>query len=398
MVVQDNPLLAVWDAPYEMPPFKDIEPEHFRPAFNAAFDAHKAEIAAIIAHEDKPSFGNTIEALEKSGRLLTRVSSVFFNLTSAHTNPALQEIERDIAPVFAKHFNEVYTNTALFKKVDALFEAKDELSLTPEQLRVLDRYHRGFVRSGAQLDEAGKARMSAISERLAELTTRFAQNVLADEADYKLVLEEGADLDGLPDFLTHAAARTASDLGLEGKYVITLARSSIEPFLQFSSRRDLREEAFKAWLARGGKQGETDNRAIIAEIVKLRQEKARLLGFDTYAAFKLDDSMAKSPAAARGLLMEVWPAAREKAAAEREALADTIRREGGNFDLAPWDWRYYAEIMRKRDFEISEAEIKPYFQLDKMIEAAFWTAGKLFGLSFRERHDVPVYHPDVRVW
>jgi peptidyl-dipeptidase Dcp len=397
MTTLDNPLLAEWTAPYEMPPFAEIRPEHYRPAFDAAFTAHDKEIAAIIADPAPPSFDNVLGALERSGEMLRRVALVFFNLVSTDSDEALQEIEREITPRMAAHNQAIFTNQNLFNKIDAVKSRVEELGLTSEQRRLLEETHRAFVRSGAQLDEAGRRRMAEITERLAALSTQFAQNVLADESSYLMLLDEG-DLDGLPGFLRSAAAATAKDRGHEGKYAITLSRSSIGPFLQFSTRRDLREEAFKAWIARGAGGGGTDNRAIIAETLRLRAEKAMLLGFDTFVEYSLDNTMAKTPDAVRDLLLAVWEPARARAAEDRDALARLVAEEGGNFAIAPWDWRHYAEKLRKAKHNLDEAELKPYFELNRMIEAAFETARRLFGLSFNERTDLPVYHPDVRVW
>ncbi len=346
MSTTDNPLLAPWTAPYEMPPFAEIELEHYHPAFEAALARNNEEITAIIADPAPPTFENVIEALERSGRPLQRVCSVFFNIASADTNEALQEIEREITPRLAAHGQAIATNQALFAKVYAVYAQREALGLTSEQRRLLEELHREFVRAGAQLDEAGRKRMAEIAEREAGLTTQFAQNVLADESSYLMLLEDG-DLDGLPGWLRSAAAATAKERGHESKYAITLSRPSIAPFLQFSTRRDLREEAFKAWIARGAKGGATDNRAIIAELLKLRAEKARLLGFESYAKFSLDNTMAKTPEAVRDLLLAVWEPARARAEEDRAELAAIAAREGGNSAMAPWDWRHYAEKLRK---------------------------------------------------
>jgi peptidyl-dipeptidase Dcp len=398
MTSPTNPLLAEWTGAYELPPFAEIRAEHYVPALEAAFAAHNAEIAAIVADPAEPGFDNVIAALERAGKLLNRVGSVFHNLTAADTSEALQAIEREMMPRYAAHVQAIATNPALFANVDALYRRRHALGLDAEQMRVLERHHLGFLRAGARLDEAGRKRMAEIAERLARLGTKFSQNVLADEAGYMLLLESEADLAGLPEFLRAAAADTAAERGHPGKYAITLSRSSIEPFLQFSSRRDLREEAFRAWIDRGVKGGETDNRAIIAEILALRAERARLLGYDSFAAFKLDDTMAKESAAVRALLEKVWEPARARAAAERDLLAARASAEGDNASIEPWDWRYYAERVRKAEHDLDEAVVKPYFELDRMIAAAFETARRLFGLSFVERTDLPRYHPDVRTW
>ena len=391
-----NPLLSDWTGPFGLPPLPAIKPEHFRPAFDRALSGHRAEIDAISADPAAPSFGNTIEALEKSGRTLDRVSNVFFVLAGADTGEAIEAVEREISPLLARHSNALYLDRALYVRLAELYRRRGELGLNAEQARVLDRYHTRFVRAGGALDKPAQDRLAAINEHLASLGTQFSQNVLADEKAYALVLEEG-DLAGLPDFTRDAARAAADERGAPGKYAITLARSSCESFLQFSSRRDLREKIFQAWIKRGENGGATDNRALIAEMVGLRAERAKLLGFDTYADYRLDDQMAKTPQAARKLLDEVWGRARAKAAIERDALQAMIAEEGGNFALAPHDWRYYAEKLRKAKYELDEAEIKPYFQLDKMVEAAFEAAHRLFGLSFTPV-SAPLYHADARAF
>jgi peptidyl-dipeptidase Dcp len=390
----DNPLLLPWSGPYGLPPFESIRPDQFSPAFTTALAEQQAEIAAIAESPEAPTFANTVEALERSGIALKRVGGVFFNLAGSHTNDAIQAVEREMAPVLAKHRNSIFMNEALFRRVDALYNERENLGLTAEQARVLERYHTIFVRAGAQLAPDEKKRLAAVTERLASLGTQFSQNVLADEKSYRLVLETEEDLAGLPSFLREAAAQAAEEAGLKGKYVITLSRSSIEPFLQFSSRRDLREQAFKAWAARGDNGNATDNKAIIAEMVALRAERAKLLGDD----FKLADTMAKTPDAVLALLNEVWTPARSRAQTERDALQAQAQMRGDNIEIAPWDWRYYADQVRMARHNLDEATIKPYFQLDRIIDAAFDTAHRLFGLTFRELQDFPRYHPDIRAW
>jgi peptidyl-dipeptidase Dcp len=346
----------------------------------------------------KPTFANTIEALERAGRKLERAAGVFYNLSSAETNAEMQKIEREVAPRFAKHSMRVFQNARLFKRLDALMKQKKSLGLTLEQSRVLERYHRSFIRSGAALDAKSRKRMAAIAQKLATLGTKFGQNVLADEQDYLLVLESEQDLAGLSPALRAAASQGAAERGHKGKFAISLARSSVEPFLQFSARRDLREQAFKAWRQRGAKGGKTDNRKLIAEILALRAERSRLLGFKTSADAALEFTMAKRPGNVRKLLMQVWAPARERAREERDELQKAVVAEGGNFEVAGWDWRYYAEKVRKAKYDVDEAEVKPYLQLDNVIAAAFDVATRLFGLKFVERTDLPVYHPDVRAF
>ncbi|MGI9406662.1 MAG: M3 family metallopeptidase [Hyphomicrobiaceae bacterium] len=398
MPASANPLLADWSAPHEMPPFAEIKVDHFPVAFDTALAEDRADIDAIAANPDAPTFANTIDELERAGPALERVASVFFNLASADTNDAIQAIERDMAPRLARHSSETVLNTALFARIRTLYDRCDTLGLTTEQNRVLERYYKNFLRAGAGLDEAGKKRMAETSERLAALTTQFTQNVLADESSFHLPLETEDDLEGLPPFLRAAAQKNAQDLELDASHVITLARSSIDPFLQFSDRRDLRERAFAGWTARGANGGESDNLAIIREIVQFRRERAQLVGSATFAEYKLDDSMAKTPAAVEDLLTTVWGPARRRALEERDALQAVASAEGHNFSIAPWDWRYYAEKVRKEKYDLDETTLKPYFQLDQMIAAAFQSATNLFGLTFKELDGIAMYHDDVRVW
>jgi peptidyl-dipeptidase Dcp len=393
----ENPFFANWTTADAVPPFDRIKPEHFRQAYERALAEHASEVSAIAADPTPPSFDNTIAALETSGRALTRVNNVFHVLAGAHTNDALLAIERETAPQIARHWNKVHTNETLFRRIDALMRSADNLGLTAEQKRVLERYHITFRRAGAGLDAAAKKRLAEIIERLAALGTDFSQNVLADEQAFVLSLHDEAELAGLPDFMREAMKSEAQERGLDG-YAVTLSRSSVEPFLQFSARRDLREKAFRAFIMRGDNGGPTDNKAIIAETVRLRAERAKLLGFDDFAHYRLDDAMAKTPGAVRNLLDTVWVRARQRALHDRDDLQALIQEDGGNFKLAPWDWRYYAEKLRQKRCDFDEAAIKPYLSLERMIDAAFYAAQRLFGLSFRPRTDVPVWHSDVRAW
>ena len=394
----DNPLLEEGAGPFGVPAFDRIRPDHFREAFARAFAAHTAEVAAIAGNAAAPSFANTVAALEASGEALTRTSDVFNLLAGAHTDDAILAIERELAPLKAKHWDAILMDAALFGRIDGLHQMRERLALSVEERRVLERYHLRFVRAGAALDAATKTRLADINARLATLGTIFSQNVLADEQAYALLLDGEEDLAGLPDFVRAAARGAAEERGHAGKHVITLSRSSVEPFLQFSARRDLREKVFRAWTARGAGGGATDNKAIIAEIITLRTERARLLGYESFAQYRLDDSMAKTPEAVRSLLDQVWAPALRRAVADRDALQALLQAEGKNFTLAPWDWRYYAEKLRKLRCDVDEAAIKPYLELGQIIEAAFYTANRLFGLTFEPRHDVPVWHADVRVW
>ena len=393
-----NPFFETWTTPFGLAPFDRLAPEHFLPAFERGMAEHLADIDTIVADARPLSFESVIVPLERMGALLRRVNGVFWNLTGSNTNDALQAIEREIAPRLARHYQSVSINPELFRRVEAVWAERDALDLDEEQARVLDLTYQGFVRDGARLEPEAKERLTAVVERLAVLGTQFSQNVLADEKSYGLVLQAPEDLAGLPPAAVDATAQAAAERGLPGQHVVTLSRSLVVPFLQYSARRDLRETVFTAWLRRGENEGPTDNRAIVAETVKLRAERARLLGFETFADFKLQPVMAKTPEAVQTLLDRVWERARDRAAREEADLQAAIRDEGGHFTVAAHDWRYYAEKVRKAKYDIDEAEVKPYLELGNMIAAAFDTASRLFGLSFAERHDLALYHPDVRAF
>lgn len=393
----ENPLLRAWQTPFEAPPFAEIAPEHFLPAFEQAFVDHAAEIAAIVHDPSTPDFANTITALERSGKLLSRVSAVFYDLVSANSNPALLETDKEVSLRMARHWNPIMMNAVLFGRIALLHDNRSTLRLTGEQMRLLERTYTRFHRSGAGLDETAKARMAEINERLAHLGTAFGHHLLGEEQDWFMELGE-ADLDGLSDTFVASARAAADERGLPGKAIMTLSRSFVEPFLKSSTRRDLREKVFKAFTARGDNGNANDNNATIVEILSLREESAKLLGFPTFAAYRLEDSMAKTPEAVRGLLERVWKPARARALADRDSLQELVAEEGDNFALAPWDWRYYAEKLRQRRANFDDAAIRPYLVLEHMIDAAFDCATRLFGVTFTERKDVPVWHPDVRVW
>jgi peptidyl-dipeptidase Dcp len=393
-----NPFFAeAWTTPFAAPPFNEIKAEHYGLAFEEGMKRHRAEVAKVAAQPEPATFANTIEALEVSGRMLTKTASVFFAQTSTHTSDALDALELELSPKLAAHQNAILQDPALFARVDAVYAARDTLGLTSEQKRLLTEMHGEFVRAGARLDAPKRARMAAIDSRLAELSTQFGQNQRADERQFELVLDK-ADLAGLPESLHAGYAETAKTRGHEDKFVVTLQRPSVEPFLQFSSRRDLREKAWRAWAARGDNADAEDNNALIVDMVKLRTERAQLLGFPNHAAFALDDRMAKTPEAARALMEKVWTPAKATALREARELQAQINREKGGFKLAPWDWRYYAEKVRAARYNLDPEEVRPYFELNRMLEASFWTAEELFGVTVTELKDVPVYDPDVRVF
>lgn len=398
MTDSTNTEIFSWTGLNGLPRFDRIADGDYATAFEAAFAAHDAEIEAIAGNPEAPNFDNTIVALEVAGVALSRVSALFWNRAGAHTNPEIHALERDIAPKMSRHYSRIGMSAALFRRIDTLWETRDNLGLDGEEMRVLERHWKGFVQSGAKLPRAKQERLAEINERLASLGATFGQNVLADEKDWSLLLSNGPDLDGLPGFLRSAMAEAAAERGHADRFAVTLSRSIIEPFLTFSENRGYREQAFRAWVARGANGGETDNRAVISETLALRHEKAKLLGYETYAALKLDDTMAKTPEAVNGLLMQVWEKAVARARQEERDLASIARREGRNHAVMPWDWRYYAEKLRAERFDFSEAELKPYLQLERIIEASFEVAERLFGITAKEVKDIPAYHPDVRTF
>ncbi len=393
-----NPLLQPWNTPFGLPPFEAVQAEHFEPAFDEALKQHRAEIDAIGADPQPPSFENTVAALDRSGRLLQSLENLFYNLASSETSPALQAVEMRLAPVLAAHHSAMSMDQALFARIDALHRARDTLALSPEQRRVLERFHLGFVRAGATLGPAEQTRYAQIVGRLAELTTRFGQNVLADESGFRLVLRGEADCAGLPEFARAAMRQAALDRGIEDGLLVTLSRSHIVPFLTFSERRDLREQAWRAWTTRGEHPGAHDNRAIAHEILTLRNEQARLHGYASYADYALSDTMAGRQAAVTALLEQVWEPAKARAAEELEALRALALSRGESAQLEPWDWRYYAEKVRQVRYELDEATVKPYFPLTRMVEALFDCAQRLFGIRFVARPELRAYHPDVQVY
>ncbi len=390
-----NPLLAPWNTPFEMPPFDKITDADFSPAVDAAIDTARDAIAAITHNKEAPSFANTIEALEIADAQLGRVLGAFYALAGADSTPQREALQREFAPKLSAYGSVISSNVALFERIDDLWTRRDVMDLTPEEARVLMLTRRGFVRAGAQLTGANAERLKEVKARLAVLGTQFMQNVLADEKDWTMALSE-EDLAGLPDFVV-ATARAAGEEKDAGGPVVTLSRSLIVPFLQFSPRRDLRQRAYEAWTARGANGGETDTRGIAAETLALRSERAALLGYESFADYKLETEMAGTPEAVRDLLMQVWTPARAAAEADADVLEAMLLADGFAAPLEAWDWRYYSEKRRVAEHDLDEAALKPYLQLDRMIEAAFSCATRLFGLEFQPV-DAPKYHEDVRTW
>ncbi len=394
-----NPLLQPWNTAHGLPPFEQVRTEHFEPAFEVAMRQQLDEIEQIAAAgAEPPTFANTIAAFDGCGRLLKRIDGLFSNLTSSETSPELQAVERRMAPQLAVHRSKVFMHPGLFARIAAVHAEREHLGLTGEQCRLVERFHADCVRAGAKLAPADQLHYRQIIERLAELTTRFGQNVLADESSYRLILRTPADTAGLPDFVRATAKQAALDRGITDGLAITLSRSHIVPFLTFSERRDLREQAYRAWTTRGAHDGPHDNRPIASEILALRREQARLHGHASYADHALTDTMARKPEAVAQLLEQVWVPAKARAEEERAALEALALSRGEHITIDAWDWRYYAEKVRQVRYDIDEAEVKPYFPLERMVEALFECAELLFGVRFILQPEARAYHPDVKVY
>jgi len=392
----DNPLLAEWNTPFGTPPLDRIEEAHFLPAFEVALVRHRAEIEAIAKNPEAPTFENTLLAMEQAGADLGRVSRVFSNLASSATNDEIRAIQREMSPRLAAHSASITLNPELFARIDALYQNRDSLELSPQQDRLLVTTHEDFIRAGAQLEGADRDRFAEIRSELAGLYTRFSQNEQADREAWTLALSED-DIAELPNYIASAAAGAAADRDLNG-HVVTLARSSVEPFLQSSPNREQRETAWRAWTQRGDNDNDNDNKNTIREILALRLEMANLLGYETFAHYRTAGTMAGTPEAALALMDQVWWPARERALEEATDIQTRIANAGGGFELAPWDWRYYTQQVRAERYDLDESEVKAYLQLDEMIDAMFFVAERLFDVRFVERDDIPTYHPDVRVW
>jgi peptidyl-dipeptidase Dcp len=393
------PLLAPWTGPYGgVPAFDKVKVADFAPALEAAMAEELKEVAAIADNPAAPSFDNTITALERSGQALDRVSTYYGIWGGTLSTPEMREVEKAMAPKLAAHGDAILQNAKLFQRIEAVYEGREAANLTPEQSRLTWRYWNRFVRAGAKLDPAAKARVAQINGELAQAFTTFSQNLLADETDYVLYLKTEAELRGLPDDVRAAAAAAAEERGRPGEYAILNTRSSMDPFLTYSERRDLREKVWRTYYSRGDNGDAHDNNGVIQKILKLRAERAKLLGYETHAHWRLEDAMAKTPEAAMDLMMRVWPAAIARVAeevAEMQAIADA---EKGGVKIEPWDYRYYAEKVRAARYDLDMNEVKAYLQLDRLVDGMFWVAGDVFGMDFQPVTGLPVYHPDVRVW
>ena len=393
-----NPFSNAFDTPFGVPPFDEIKLEHYEPAFEEAMARHAAEIAAITGSADAPTFANTVEAMERSGEMLARVSNVFFSLNSSLTNDEMQRIAQEVAPKLSKHADDILMNEKLFLRVKAVYEKRDGLGLTTEQRKLLDETYKSFVRNGANLDKEKQVTLREINEKLSVLTLQFGENVLKENNRFELVIDQKADLAGLPENVVTGAAEAAKERGHEGKWVFTLHKPSMIPFLTYSEKRDLREKIFKAYINRGDNNDELDNKKALAEIASLRVERAHLLGYKTHADYVLEENMAKTPDKVYEFLGRVWTPGLEKAKAEVAEMQKMIADEGESFKLEAWDWWYYAEKVKKAKYNLDEEMLRPYFELENVRQGAFGVASRLYGITFNEIAAVPKYHEDVRVF
>jgi peptidyl-dipeptidase Dcp len=396
--ISNNPFFEEWNTPFQTPPFSKIKNEHFLPALEEGIKQQRAELEQIINNSEPPTFQNTIAALEKSGKLLTKVTRVFFNLTGANTNDELQKVAEKITPELTKLNNDIYLNEKLYQRIKTIYDEKDKLNLSKEELRLLDNYYSDFTRAGIGLTEEKKARLREINQQLSSLQLKFGDNLRKETNALGLVIDKEEDLIGLPEAVIKAASELAEANGLKGKWAFNLQRPSWTPFLQYSQKRELREKLYKAYINRGNNNNEFDNKEIIKQIVALRIEKAKLLGYETYAHFKLEKNMAKTPENVIKFLNELWMPAINQAKNEANEMQKLIDAEGGKFKLAAWDWWYYSEKVKKEKYALDEGMIRPYFKMENVRKGAFDVASKLYGIKFIKRNDIEVYDSDVEVY
>ncbi|MDD4362548.1 MAG: M3 family metallopeptidase, partial [Bacteroidales bacterium] len=395
---QGNPFFEDYNTPYGAVPFDKISIEHYMPAFVEGMNQHKLEIDAIAGNPEAPTFDNTIAAMDYSGELLNKVSSVFFNLTSSHTNDEMQAIAQELSPLLSEHEDNIRLNAPLFKRIESLYKNRDNLNLNTEQQRLLEKYYKNFVRSGAALNESQQERLRQINKEMSLLTLQYSDNVLKETNAYRLIIDNEKDLSGLPQAVVDAAAEAAAEADLSGKWVFTLHNPSRLPFLQYADNRELRERILKAYYMRGDNNNEADNKEIVRKLVNLRVEKAQMLGYNTFAEYVLEETMAKNPKNVYDFLDGIWPKALQQAQKEVKELQQLIDSEGGKFKLEAWDWWYYAEKLRKEKYQLDEEELKPYFEMQSVREGLFTVANKLFGINLKPINNVPIYHPDVEVF
>ncbi|MEJ2105585.1 MAG: M3 family metallopeptidase, partial [Ignavibacteriaceae bacterium] len=394
----DNPFFREWKTPFQTPPFSEIKKEHFLLAYEEGIKQQNAEFEAIVSNSDKPTFENTITAIEKSGQLLTKVNKVFSSLSGTDNDDEMQKIAEASTSMLSKHFDDFYLNEKLFQRIKTLYDEKGSLNLTTEQSRVLENYYLDFVRGGANLDEEGKEKLRKINNELSQLILKFGDNVRRENNKFQLIVDKPEDLAGLPDASIQAAKEKAEEKELQGKWLLTIDKPTLIPFLQFAEKRELREKMYKAYMNRGNNNDELDNKKIFARIVILRVQKANLLGYKTYADFVLQKKMAKTPDNVYSFLNDIWKPTVRKAKSEAEEMQKIIDAEGEKFKLEPWDWWYYAEKVKKEKYDLDEEMLRPYFKLENVIIGAFTVANKLYGLQFIKRDDIQVYNPEVIVF
>jgi peptidyl-dipeptidase Dcp len=397
-VKEQNPFFSEYQTPFGTPPFEKIKESHYLPAFTEGISQHHQEILAIINNKESPTFQNTVEALENSGQLLTRVRAVFFNMISANTNDRMQKIAQEVSPMLSQHADDILLNEKLFKRIKTVYDEKDQLDLTHEQQRLLEETYKRFARNGANLDEKEKAELREINKELSLLTLKFGDNVLKETNKFELVIDKEADLTGLPENVISTAAETAKERGHEVAWVFTIQKPSMIPFLQYSQKRDLREKIFEAYINQGNHDDELDNKATLTRIAVLRLKRANLLGYKTHADFVLEENMAKVPQNVYNRLNQIWKPALKVAQKEEKALQNLVYADGQNFKLEPWDWWYYAEKLKKQKYDLDDEVLRPYFKLENVREGAFMVANKLWGLTFEERTDIPTYNADVKTF
>ncbi|MFO8235652.1 MAG: M3 family metallopeptidase [Bacteroidales bacterium] len=395
---KENPFFSEFETPFEVPPFEDIKTEHFKPALEKAMEEQNDAIERIVNEEEEPTFENTIVPFVYSGKLLNKVTSVFYGLNSANTNEEIQELAKEFSPELSAHRDAISMNPDLFKRIKFIYENQDDFDLNEEESYLLEDLYKDFIRSGANLPEEEKEQLKEINSKLSSLTQEYSQNVLKETNDFELVIEDEENLAGLPESVLETAEETAEEKGYEDKWVFTTQKPSMIPFLQNAENRELREELYKAYLTRGNNDNEFDNKEILSDVIKLRVKKVQLLGYDTYADYALETRMAKEPANVMELLNNLWDASLPVAKEERDAMQKMIDEEGKDFELKSWDWWYYAEKVRKQKYDLDDSELRPYFELDNVREGAFNTATKLYGITFEEVKDIPKPHPDARAW
>ncbi len=393
-----NPLLSEFETPFGAPPFDQIDEDHYLPAYEEALRQHEAEIEAIVSNPEAADFENTIVAYDRAGEMLSRINPVFFGLRSANTNPRIQEIARELTPMLSAHSNKIRFNQELFERIQSVYENRENFNLDHEQMRVVEKIYDDFARNGAALPEEQREALKKLNEEISMTSLQLSENLLAENNGFILIIENEDDLEGLPANVINAAAEEASSQDLEGKWVFTLANPSWIPFLQFSERRELREKLYTAFKNRGNNDNEHDNKALFLELMQLRREMANMLSYNDYAEFFISEQMAETPQNVYDFLYQIWEPAIALAKKERDMKQTIIKREGGNFELAAWDWWYYAEKIRDEFYDMDEEEVKPYFTNENVRNGNFLLANKLFGLTFVERSEVPVYHEEVEAW